>query len=92
MGDMRKSFEAVYENGVLRPLEALDLANGEHVHVDIRGISDWPWEDDASAYFEPAEWEASKTDDITLDEVWAATSSMKGSLSDAVIAAREEQF
>jgi predicted DNA-binding antitoxin AbrB/MazE fold protein len=34
---MQKTFEAVYEDGVLRPLEALGLANRQLVQVTKRG-------------------------------------------------------
>jgi predicted DNA-binding antitoxin AbrB/MazE fold protein len=36
---MRRALEAVYENGVLRPLEPLDLP--EHQHVPAL-VSEWP--------------------------------------------------
>ena len=44
--------------------------------------------DDVSGYFEPEEWEAAKHDDIGLQDVRRALSSIPGSLADAVIAAR----
>ena len=59
---MQKTFEAVYENGVLRPLEALDLPNQQHVRVTIASEPAC----DASVYFNPDEWEASKQDDVQL--------------------------
>jgi predicted DNA-binding antitoxin AbrB/MazE fold protein len=79
---MRKTFEAVYEDGILRPLEALDLADRQRVQVAIVSAPDEAR--DISAYFEPEEWEASKHDQISLDEVRRALSSIQGSLSDAV--------
>jgi hypothetical protein len=51
---MQKPFEAVYENKVLRP-------------VTVAGIPD-PVEGIA-AYFDADEWQASKTDTISLAEV-----------------------
>ena len=33
---MAKEIEAVYENGVLKPLERLDLREGERVKVEIK--------------------------------------------------------
>jgi predicted DNA-binding antitoxin AbrB/MazE fold protein len=78
------TFEAVYENGVLRPLECLALPNMQHVLVTISA-------DDVAGYFEPEEWEAAKRDDISLQEVRRALSSIPGSLADAVIASREER-
>jgi predicted DNA-binding antitoxin AbrB/MazE fold protein len=84
---MQKTFEAVYENGVLRPLAPLALANAQRVQVTIADL-----DSDVASYFDAAEWEASKHDDISLQEVRAALSSIEGSLSDAVIASREERF
>jgi len=84
---MHKTFEAVYENGVLRPLVPLALANAQHVQVTIAEV-----DSDVAAYFDAAEWEASKHDDISLQDVQSALSSIEGSLSDAVIASREERF
>jgi predicted DNA-binding antitoxin AbrB/MazE fold protein len=86
---MEKTFEAVYENGVLRPLERLELPNLQRVHVTI---SDLPAPaTDVAGYFEPSEWADAKHDDIGLDEVRRALSSVQGSLADAVIASREER-
>jgi predicted DNA-binding antitoxin AbrB/MazE fold protein len=86
---MQKTFEAVYENGVLRPLETLAISNMQHVLVTI---SDVPATTaDVASYFEPEEWEAAKRDDISLDEVREALASIPGSLADAVIASREER-
>ena len=84
---MGKTFEAVYENGVLRPLVPLALAKEQRVQVTIADV-----DSDVAAYFDATEWEASKHDDISLQEVRAALSSIEGSLSDAVIASREERF
>jgi predicted DNA-binding antitoxin AbrB/MazE fold protein len=86
---MEKTFEAVYENGVLRPLETLTISNMQHVLVTI---SDVPATSaDLAGYFEPEEWEAAKHDDIGLDDVRRALASIPGSLADAVTASREER-
>jgi predicted DNA-binding antitoxin AbrB/MazE fold protein len=87
--DMAMTFEAVYDNGVLRPLESLTLPNLQHVLVTISGAP--ASADDVAGYFEPEEWEAAKHDDISLQEVRRALSSITGSLADAVIASREER-
>lgn len=84
---MQKTFEAIYENGVLRPLAPLSLANAQHVQVTIVDV-----DTDIASYFDAREWEASKHDDISLQEVRVALSSIQGSLSDAVIASREERL
>lgn len=87
---MQKTFEAVYEDGVLRPLETLEIANRQHVQVTISALPGSV--DDIAGYFEPAEWESSKQDEISLADVRHALSSIPGSLSDAVIASRDERF
>jgi hypothetical protein len=45
----------------------------------------------ASDCFEPAEWAVAREDDISLETVRHALSGIPGSLSDAVIASREER-
>ncbi len=46
---------------------------------------------DASECFEPTEWVAALKDDISLETVRHALSGIRGSLSDTVIASREER-
>ena len=36
---MGKVIEAVYENGVFRPLEPVQLPEGEHVHVTVPDLT-----------------------------------------------------
>lgn len=86
---MKKTFPAVYENGVLRPLESLGLANCQCVQVSI---ADMPEGSGIAGYFEPDEWEAARHDDIGLEDVRRALSSIRGSLSGEVIASREERL
>ncbi len=86
---MGMTFEAVYEHGVLRPLESLRLTDQQHVLVTISG--DPATADKVAGYFEPEEWQAAKHDDISLQEVRRALSSISGSLANAVIASREER-
>jgi predicted DNA-binding antitoxin AbrB/MazE fold protein len=64
---MGMTFEAVFENGMLRPLENLELTNLQHVLVTIHGAP--ATADDVAGYFEPEEWEAAKHDDISLQDV-----------------------
>jgi predicted DNA-binding antitoxin AbrB/MazE fold protein len=85
---VEKTVEAVYENGVLRPLENTGLADGQHLRVTI---SDLAVPADTSNCFEPAEWAAALEDDISLETVRHALSGIRGSLSDTVIASREER-
>ena len=87
---MVKTFDAVYENGVLRPMEPLELLHSQHVQVTITTKPD-PG-DSIADYFKPEEWEAAKQDDISLEEVRAALASINGSLSATIIESREERF
>ena len=82
------TFEAIYENGVLRPLESLTLSYLQHVLVTI---SPFPETGETAGYFEPEEWQATKHDEISLQEVRRALSSIPGSLAEAVIESREER-
>jgi predicted DNA-binding antitoxin AbrB/MazE fold protein len=86
---MTKTFEAVYENGVLRPVDPLLLPDQSRVTVTIS--DGMPFQSDPSAYFSPEEWESALRDEISLEEVRQALSSIDGSLSDTVIALREER-
>lgn len=78
---MQKAFEAPT---MLRPLA---LADAQRVQVIIADL-----DSDVAAYFDAAEWESSKHDDISLHEVRTALASIEGSLADAAIASREERF
>jgi len=86
---MGKTFEAVFENGVLRPLERLTLPNLQPVLVTISKAPSTAA--DVAGYFEPEEWPAAKHDEISLEEVRRALASIPGSLADAVIQARKER-
>jgi hypothetical protein len=46
---------------------------------------------DLAGYFTPEEWAEAAQDDISLDEVRQALSIIPGSLSEAVIALRQER-
>jgi predicted DNA-binding antitoxin AbrB/MazE fold protein len=88
---MTKTLQAVYENGVLRPLEPLDLP--EHQRVDLVltpaahvSPNSEPWLDT-----ECLELYAGDADDsITLEAVRQALSKIPGSLTADFIAERDE--
>lgn len=85
---VERTFEAIYENGMLRPLENLGLADRQHVRVTISeslGLAD------ASDCFEPGEWTVAQYDDVSLEAVRHALSGIRGSLSDTVNVSREER-
>ena len=37
---MNKHFQAIYENGVLRPLQPLDLPENKILEIDVRDVSE----------------------------------------------------
>jgi predicted DNA-binding antitoxin AbrB/MazE fold protein len=87
---MRKTLEAVYENGVLRPLEPLDLHEHQHVAVvvselpadrSLEGLLDLE-------YMQGCAREAD--DSISLEAVRKALAKIPGSLTDDFIAERDE--
>ena len=86
---MEKRLQAVYENGVLYPLESLPLEEKQQVTVTI--TDPITVSQDAAGYFTPEEWAEAARDDVSLDEVRRALSTITGSLSDAVVALRQER-
>lgn len=85
---MSRQIEAVYENGLLRPLEPLTLEEHQKVTVIIEDAakdSAEPWID----HEYHAAVEASVEPEPTLEAVRDALSSISGSLSDAVRAERD---
>jgi predicted DNA-binding antitoxin AbrB/MazE fold protein len=86
---MEKTLQAVYKDGVLQPMEPLCLDQMQQVTVTINDSASI--DDDLAGYFTPEEWSAAARDDITWDDVRQALSKIPGSLSDAVIAQRQER-
>ena len=86
---MQKTFEAVYEDGVLKPTAAVALP--DHARLIVTVVDESTIWSDPSAYFSREEWERAGNDTITIEEVRRALSSIDGSLSDAVIESREER-
>jgi predicted DNA-binding antitoxin AbrB/MazE fold protein len=83
---MRHRIDAIYENGLLRPLEPLNLPDRERVSVTIEsGISD-DWLDHDAMEFARQEGDAT----ISLEDVRRRLAKLNGSLSDLVIAERGE--
>jgi predicted DNA-binding antitoxin AbrB/MazE fold protein len=89
---MTKSLQAIYENGVLRPLEPLDLP--EHQRVDLvitplhptSAVSE-PWLDTECLQLYAGEAD----DSVTLDAVRQALSKIPGSLTADFVAERDER-
>jgi predicted DNA-binding antitoxin AbrB/MazE fold protein len=88
---MEKTAQAVYEEGVLRPLEPLPLEERQQVTVTISDpIGDSTAPGDA-LLVSPDEWAEAANDDIGIDEVRRALSTIRGSLSEAVLEERRER-
>ena len=86
---MEKRLQAVYKDGVLEPLQPLPLEERQQVTVTISDPA--TVRQDLGEYFTPKEWADAAHDDISLDEVRRALSTISGSLSEAVIALRQER-
>jgi predicted DNA-binding antitoxin AbrB/MazE fold protein len=86
---MEKRLQAVYKDGVLHLLEPVPLEESQQVTVTISDAS--PVSQDVAGYFSPEEWAEAAQDDVSLDEVRRALSTISGSLSDAVVALRQER-
>lgn len=79
----------MYKDGVLQPLESIPLEERQQVTVIIADPT--VVTQDLAGYFTPKEWAEAANDDISLDEVRRALSTISGSLSEAVIALRQER-
>jgi predicted DNA-binding antitoxin AbrB/MazE fold protein len=86
---MERRLQAVYKNGVLHPLEAPALKERQQVTITINDPVSHGQE--VAGYFSPEEWAQAAQDTVSLDEVRQALASISGSLSEAVIAQREER-
>jgi predicted DNA-binding antitoxin AbrB/MazE fold protein len=86
---MGKSVQAVYRDGVLQPLEGVPLDERQQVTETINEPTNVG--QDLAGYFTPEEWAEAVHDDISLDEVRQALSTIRGSLFEAVIALRQER-
>jgi len=86
---MEKKLQAVYKDGVLLPLETVPLEDRQQVTVTISDPT--TFSQDLAGYFTPEEWAQAAHDDISLDEVRRALSTISGSLSEAVITLRQER-
>ena len=91
---MTNNVDAIYENGVLRPLEPLPLEENQRVRVTVSSISGDPLASllDQS-FLEQARKEVAAADGIpTHEEVRRMTAKDASSWSEAIIAEREERF
>jgi len=86
---MEKTVQAVYENGALHPLEPLSLRERQQVTLTVSDAVEIP--SNHPLLVSPDEWAETGSDDISLDEVRQALSTISGSLSEAVINERRER-
>ena len=77
---MLNEFEAVYENGVLRPLQPLPLLEREHVKVAVTRAADNKWLD--HDFMNTCQAEADDT--ITLGQVRRPLAKISGSMDEAI--------
>jgi predicted DNA-binding antitoxin AbrB/MazE fold protein len=82
---MKKSVEAIYEDGVFRPLEPVDLPEHQRVQVTVADEDEWLDRD----YIQ---WAASQVQEtVSLDDVRKALAKIPGSLTADFIAEREDR-
>jgi predicted DNA-binding antitoxin AbrB/MazE fold protein len=85
---MAQRLQAVYESGVLRPVEPLRLEENQLVSVIL--LDDMPAEDTLN-FVDPARFEALADRSVTLEAVRAALSKIPGSLDADFRAERDER-
>ncbi len=87
---MRREIQAIYENGVLRPLETLELEEQQRIRITIDNGN--PLADLLDTEF--IEWCARKSEgDVpSIEDVRQMLSKIKGSMADVIIAERDERF
>ena len=86
---MEKTIQAIYEDGVLRPLEPILLEERQEVTVTISDENNIPRDHPLLASSE--EWANAAGDQVSLDEVRRALATIRGSLSETVIEERRDR-
>jgi predicted DNA-binding antitoxin AbrB/MazE fold protein len=89
---MQKTFGAVCENGLLRPLEPLSLAEHQRVSLTIDELTVPVTDDDLLDQDLLDSLDAENLPDVSLEEVRSALAKIPGSMTAAFIAEREERF
>lgn len=87
---MTKPFQAIFESGVLKPLEPLPLNEREVVTLIVAGVDSSPpnderWDDDMLDHDLLAVAEREAEGEIPLEELRERLKSIRGSMSDVVI-------
>ena len=86
---MEKRLQAVNKDGVLQPLEPVPLEERQQVTLTISDAA--AVSQDVKGYFTPEQWSKAERDDISLEQVRQALSTISGSFSEAVVGLREER-
>jgi hypothetical protein len=86
---METTVQAVYEGGVLRPLQPVPFQDRQEVTVTISDEGNIPG--DRPLLVPPEEWASAAADDVALEEVRRALSTIRGSLSEAIIDERRDR-
>jgi len=73
---MTRSLQAVYENGVLRPLEPLPLQERQQVTVTVSDHQEQDWVDTSFLRY----LEAQADESVTLEQVRSALAKIPGSM------------
>jgi predicted DNA-binding antitoxin AbrB/MazE fold protein len=84
---MTRSLQAVYENGVLRPLEPLPLNENQQVTVTVSDQEEGDWLDATFLRY----LEAQADESVTLEQVRSALSKIPGSMVDDFRRERDER-
>jgi predicted DNA-binding antitoxin AbrB/MazE fold protein len=86
---MQKTVQAVYEGGVLHPLEPLLLHDRQQVTVTVSDEAGLP--KDHPLLVSPNEWADAALEEIPLEEVRLRLASIQGSLSETIIEERRDR-
>jgi predicted DNA-binding antitoxin AbrB/MazE fold protein len=88
---MVQHVEAVYENGLLRPLEPLDLLDSQHVRITVTTPEFGRSGRDLKLLERVRAEVAGMTDIPSLEEVQRMLSAIPGSLTDDFVTEREDR-
>jgi predicted DNA-binding antitoxin AbrB/MazE fold protein len=86
---MTRNLKAIYENGVLRPLEALPFSENQLVTVTVSDSPGVPDELIDSEFL--AECQAIADDSVTLEQVRKALAKIPGSMAEQISRDRDDR-
>ena len=84
---MTRSLQAIYEKGVLRPLEPLPLQEHQQVTVTVTDPEDGDWVDVTFLRY----LETQADDSVTIEQVRTALAKIPGSMTQDFINERDER-